>query len=383
MGLFDSISNIFGGAPNGAGFQAASAPITAGTNAQQVTGAFYNNQDALAQQQQLLQALQSQNGIGNQSQVYGQLQGVVNGSGPNPAQAMLNQATGANVANQAALMAGQRGASANPALIARQAAQQGGALQQQAAGQGATLQAQQSLNALGQAGTLAGQQVSNQIGAVGANTAANQTEQAQLLAALAAQNNANVANTGNMNSANAGMAGVNANNTAKAVGGLLNAGGGAIGLQGLGGGGGGVASAAPAAAAPAGQAVAAGAFYQGGKVRENPKLANVSESDRYSDSLYPSHLKEMKDMYHGSLPMKSGGPVPGRAKVSGDSPKNDTVDAKLSPGEVVIPKSIMESDDPAARAAKFVSDLLKKGTKNPEGDFKEALRKAIAGRKKK
>lgn len=81
-----------------------------------------------------------------------QLQNIANGQGPNPAQAMLNQATGQNVANQAALMAGQRGASANAGLIARQAAMQGAGIQQNAAGQGATMQANQSLGALGQLG---------------------------------------------------------------------------------------------------------------------------------------------------------------------------------------------------------------------------------------
>lgn len=95
----------------------------------------------IANQQTAAQGIQS---------AAGQLQGVANGTGPNPAQAMLNQQTGQNVANQAALMAGQRGAGANAGLIARQAAQQGAATQQQAVGQGATMQAQQQLGALGQ-----------------------------------------------------------------------------------------------------------------------------------------------------------------------------------------------------------------------------------------
>ncbi len=93
-----------------------------------------------------------QNVYGQQGNTLGQLQGVANGTGPNPAQAMLNQATGQNVANQSAMMAGQRGAGSNVGLMARQAAQQGAATQQQAAGQGATMQANQQLNALGQMG---------------------------------------------------------------------------------------------------------------------------------------------------------------------------------------------------------------------------------------
>ena len=126
-------------------------------------------------------AIGSLQDIGGQQQATAQqLQNVANGQGPNPAQAMLNQATGQNVANQAALMAGQRGAGANVGLMARQAAQQGAAAQQQAAGQGATMQAQQSLGALGQ---LTGQQqamagTQGQIGALGQGLTAQQ--QAQL-----------------------------------------------------------------------------------------------------------------------------------------------------------------------------------------------------------
>lgn len=38
---------------------------------------------------------------------------------------------------------------------------------------------------------------------------------------------------------------------------------------------------------------------------------------------------------------RSGGQVPGVAPVKGDSPKNDIVPAKLSPGEVVLPRSVV------------------------------------------
>ena len=41
--------------------------------------------------------------------------------------------------------------------------------------------------------------------------------------------------------------------------------------------------------------------------------------------------------------MRSGGPVPGQAPVPGDSPMNDTVHARLSPGEFVVPRSIVQN----------------------------------------
>jgi len=42
--------------------------------------------------------------------------------------------------------------------------------------------------------------------------------------------------------------------------------------------------------------------------------------------------------------MTSGGAVPGHAKVPGDSSINDTVHAKLSPGEAVIPRSQVQQN---------------------------------------
>lgn len=47
----------------------------------------------------------------------------------------------------------------------------------------------------------------------------------------------------------------------------------------------------------------------------------------------------------GEASCKEGGKVPGKAKVKGDSPENDTVKAKLSPGELVIPRSMVNQPD--------------------------------------
>lgn len=52
--------------------------------------------------------------------------------------------------------------------------------------------------------------------------------------------------------------------------------------------------------------------------------------------------------------LSNGGPVPGKAKVFGDDSANDTVKAMLSPGEIVLPRSVTQSDDPAVAAAAFV-----------------------------
>lgn len=45
------------------------------------------------------------------------------------------------------------------------------------------------------------------------------------------------------------------------------------------------------------------------------------------------------------LDKSNGGKVPGKAPVKGDSPKNDIVDAKLSPGEVIVPRSALSDDE--------------------------------------
>lgn len=260
-----------GAAPVGANIQQ-------GTDVGDVNRAQSGVTDALSGQQGLLNALQAQNGLGNQSALMNQLntangvgtqnsaisglqntagmyQNMANGVGANPAQAMLNNATGANVANQAALMAGQRGAGANVGLMARQAGQQGAGIQQQAAGQAALQQAQQQLAGLGGlsntqqaignlgSGQLAAQQgmanqlAGQQVAGVGANTQAHLANQQQMQNALQGINTSNVASQGNVNAGNVGLATTNAQGKQGMIGGLMNGIGGAAGsMFGAGGG---------------------------------------------------------------------------------------------------------------------------------------------------
>jgi hypothetical protein len=257
MGFVSSLIGGAGGA-NGTGFAApSSASIATPTTGTQVSNAYGASQTALQQQQAFLQAVQAQNGLNNQTNVYNQLQGVANGTGPNPAQAQLAQATGANVANQAALMAGQRGAGANVGLIARQSAQQGAATQQQAAGQAASMQAQQSLNALSGMGNLATSQANQLAQATGANTGATQSEQQTLLNAIAQQNNAQVGMQSNINSANATLGAAQMTAQNNLLGNIM----GSVGSAALLGGG---ASAASGGAGAAGAAGVGGAGLMAG-----------------------------------------------------------------------------------------------------------------------
>jgi hypothetical protein len=81
-------------------------------------------------------------------------------------------------------------------------------------------------------------------------------------------------------------------------------------------------------------------------------------------SMFLSHGGETTDQ-GPSLDMKKGGVVPGHAPVPGDSPKNDIVPAKvgqknirLSPGEIVLPRSIAANPQPD-KVQGFLSSLPK------------------------
>jgi hypothetical protein len=53
-----------------------------------------------------------------------------------------------------------------------------------------------------------------------------------------------------------------------------------------------------------------------------------------------------------------GGTVPGKAQVPGDSEKNDIVPALLSPGEIVVPRTVVNKGSKAV--AKFVAETIRK-----------------------
>jgi hypothetical protein len=360
------VGDIFSG-DKGAGFQASGAPILEAVDRGQTEKAYAQTQEGIAMQNAFIQALQAQNGIQNQSDVFaqqkalaGQLQDASMGQGPNPAMAQLQQTTGQNVANQAALMAGQRGANANVGLMARQVGQQGGAIQQQAAGQGALMSAQQQLAARAQLqqqqammGGLATQQVGQQGSAIQGYNQAAQGSQQNLLNAVNALNNASVSNVASQNSANAGVAGVNAKTQGGIVGGTLK------GLSSMAG-------------------FSEGGMVDGNEMPTMPEMPDFVDEEPAKPATTDGPMSAI-GRFFSNMPMQSsveevaanpivaaagGGHVPGKAIVAGDSVKNDNVPALLSPGEVVIPRSVMHSKDPVAGAAKFVAAVMaKKGVK--------------------
>lgn len=217
------------GAGQGSDYQAAGNPIIATqspVSQEQINGAYVGSQNSLQAQNALLQALQGQNGINNQNQVYGQLQGVANGSGPNPAQAQYQQNVNQLAAQQAGLLGSQKGIS--PALQARLIAQQGSSAMQNAAGQGAANLANQQLGAMTAAGQMANTQAGNQIGQTNANVGAQQGEQQNLLGAQAAYGNQQAGILGNMNQTNSATQIQNSKAQQGIFGGLLGGAGGIL-----------------------------------------------------------------------------------------------------------------------------------------------------------
>ncbi len=338
----------------------------------------------LDQYQELLNAINNSNGIQNQQDVYGRLTGLADGTGPNPAQDLLNMETGKNVSQIGALLASQRGSNYNPGLIARTAARAGGDIQQQAAGQAAALQSNQTLNAINQMQGLANTQAGQQIAGTAGYNAAQQGAQGNLLSAAGGINNANVASTANANNVALNDRLQNNRLVAAGIGGVTQGVGTAF------------ANNALPKIAPNSLAGSPGFNNAVSNVSNSYSLPKIGSSSGYAKGgmvnapkMMPSHLKALGSMYGyweggeaSPMPMLMGGEVPGTAQVKGDSPKNDTALAALSPGEMVIPKSVMESKDPVKEAGKFVAAHMKKNAA-PAKDFKEALKKAISTRKSK
>jgi len=221
-GIAGGINGVLGTNNN---FQGAAANTQAGTNAAQLNNAYTGVQTGLNDQGNLVKqtGAGTTQGLAAQSALSGQLSNEANGQGPNPAQAALNQSTGENIAQQAALAAGQRGAGANAGLIATQNAQTGAATQQAAVGQAATLQAQQQLAAQSAEANLAATQVGQGATAVQNENQQQQNEQNILQGANTSNNNANVAMQSNINNVNSQTSAANQNQSANTVGGLLSA----------------------------------------------------------------------------------------------------------------------------------------------------------------
>lgn len=346
-----------------------------------------------------------------EQQLAKQLQDQANGKGPSLAQQQLSNATAQTVNQAASAMASQRGIS--PALAARLILQNQANATQQAAGQSAQLRSQEQLNAENQLGSVLNNQQAGEVAQTNANTSLLGTS----AGAQNAQNATNVQNALGVENINSGTAAQNANLNLKSqednagiaaqnaqtnggiagnlIGGaasvgamLLNKGGqvpgyadGGIVIPGLG------MPAYGGAGDALGQGISAGAqsFAQ---MLKNKKPAG--DPNAFVGSPDPSNLpmgSPYAPAFQGAQPLmthdaagapvlnfKGGGSVPGQTQVQGDSPQNDTVQAMLSPGEDVLPRSVTKDPDGSdaadapERAKAFVAALMKRRKANePHG----------------
>lgn len=199
---------------------------------------------------------------------------------------------------------------------------------------------------------LTGQQfnVTNAQGVNAANTAANQGN-AYYNASLPQQQFNNelqkAGGAAGVNQQQAGVAQQSQQNAANATGQLLK-GGLTLGATAMGGPIAGVmASGALPGPSNTNSQIASTNGYKNNAAMNNPIAG-------YSDGGMCGYA-EGGEAHNHYLCMLMGGPVPGKAPVAGDSPKNDVVDAKLSPGEIVIKRSKAANPEEAAKEAKKIS----------------------------
>lgn len=326
-----------------------------------------------------------QTGFNNLQTTFQGLQGVANGTGPNPAMAQYNQNVQNLAKQQSGAISSVQGIS--PALAARMATQQGSAAMQNAAAQGATTQAQQQLGAMGQMAGVANSQAANSVAQQSNINNVNGTmagtvmqgQQGLIGGAMSGAGAAmGMADGGEVPSSDAFSFGAPQSKFAQYLKGapqqdpaMATSGSGAL-QQGMSSMVQGALSKKKPAPQNSGQGPtvandasigagipytqplglgygAAPAFARGGNVP-----AMVSPGERY---LPPSAVKKV---VMGKDPMKVGEKIPGKPKVPGNSYANDVVPKKLAAGGVVIPNSIMQSKNPAKGARDMVAAIIAK-----------------------
>lgn len=379
-------------------------------------GGLGTQNSVLAQQQALANQLQgtasSQTGAQNQSDILAQqqalasqLQNQANGQGPNPAQQQYQQNINAGTQAAAGTIASQKGIS--PALMAEMIARQQGSANQNAAGTAATLQAQQQIaaqqalqqqqagmqgvaaNQVGQQQTaaqqLAAQQgqlqnvAANQIGsqqnAIAGLNQITQGNQAQALNANQAYAQNQVNMQSNINSSNAGVSAAGAQAAGNVAGGGLNAIGGYLGKS---------------SAAGAGATSSAGA---GTTMADSSSAGEMLAAK--GGMILPDHLMHISDIYHGPMKKEAeGGEISYSKKESTDIKLPEKKMAQggyssyqsssLVPGKSKIDHDSYSNDTVKALLSpgEVVLDLNVMNSKNPPEEAKNFV-KALLDQKAK
>lgn len=104
---------------------------------------------------------------------------------------------------------------------------------------------------------------------------------------------------------------------------------------------------------------------------ENSPLQSSVPTDMNMPWVPPDFSRIPGVAHGGEIDFRDGGRVPGRAAVAGDDPRNDTVPAKVSPGEIVLPRSVAQAEDAPDQAAAFVDAIRRK--RAPETGYGKVL----------
>lgn len=236
-----------------------------------------------------------------------------------PSAAQLQMQAGVDQASNQAMgvAAAQRGMS--PALAARQAQQAGAQMSQQANQQAGILRAQEQLNAQQSAGSMLASQRNARMQAAGIN--AQGFENAADRSAGAFKSAGSAFMTGGM--AHGGIV------PGYAEGGMVGPQGRPDFLNAL----------AVSIGQNVGQQMSNPSRSQGADLRGlGDRVSTYMDSGTGGGSAAgaPSSLAQALS----PVALSNGGAVPGHAKIAGDSVENDTVPTMLSPGEIVVPRTV-------------------------------------------
>lgn len=97
-------------------------------------------------------------------------------------------------------------------------------------------------------------------------------------------------------------------------------------------------------------------YSEGGEVKRPPPPPPPSPID-------PQRAKEIEASMRKAFNFAGGGVVPGTAPMPGNSPQNDTVPANLSPGEVVLPRTVTQAPNAPQQAKEFMEKQVTGHTK--------------------
>jgi hypothetical protein len=115
-----------------------------------------------------------------------------------------------------------------------------------------------------------------------------------------------------------------------------------------------------------------GAYFTGGASAAMPAATPAAAASFAGTSNMTGLSPEAQSILQGGRARGGAIEVPGKAKYKGDTRANDTVPALLSPGEIVLPRTVAQSDDAPDKAKKFV-EAIKTKKKPSARDYAQAL----------